>query len=124
MSMTQKQINDLITGTELAAELPSVSPQNRRFVKIIPYELNERGKAERPDKILDSRKKDTVRFRLCDHEYPSYYIENDLEIYDGDVVRHTDEDDLIGIAELEERLSAILSDFSILVPAWETDDCL
>ena len=124
MTLTQKQINDLITGISLAAELPAVSPQNRRFVNVMAYEINERGRIVRPDKILDSSKIGTLHFYLRDYEVPAQYIENDQDIPDGDITYHLDDDNIMGISDLERRLSALIPDFSVLVPEWETDDPL
>lgn len=124
MGLDTKQINDLITGTVLTAELPAVSEGDRRFVTVFPYVINERGRRDKPDRFLDSSKHEEVMFCLRDCEYPSKYIENDLEVYDGDVIVHRYVQDIKGISALQEILAEIMSDFSVLVPHWETDDIL
>ncbi|MBQ1433789.1 MAG: hypothetical protein IIZ09_11905 [Ruminococcus sp.] len=124
MELDRKQINCLITGTVLSAELPAVNEGNRRFVTLFPYVINERGTADKPDKMLDESKQEEVLFSLRDCEYPSKYIENDWDVYDGDVIYHRNIKDLKGISALQEMLAEIMSDFTHLVPLWETDDIL
>ena len=124
MELTRKQKNSLIVGTVFSAELPACNADNRRFVSVFPYVLNERGIPAKPDKSLSEEKYKTTLFRLRDCEYPSKYIENGWEVYDGDVIFHHDLRRIMGITELEIRLSEIISDFSKLVPLWQTDDIL
>ncbi len=124
MSFEQKQINELITGTVLCAELPATCEGDRRFVAIFPYVLNESGRADKPDKILDSAKAETIYFNLRDCEYPAEYIGNGYEVNDSDVIDLRHESDIKGISQLQEMLAEFVSDFSIFVPLWKTDDVL
>ena len=124
MSFGQKQINDLITGTVLCAELPATREGDRRFVAVFPYIINDSGNVSSPDKLLDSAKTETVLFRLRDCEYPAEYSTNGLQVNDNDVIVLRDEGDIKGISALQEMLAEFVSDFSIFVPLWETDDVL
>ncbi|MBQ8967556.1 hypothetical protein [Ruminococcus sp.] len=124
MSFERKQINDLITGTALCAELPAACEGDRRFVLIIPYVINEQGTKDIPDKILDEAKYESTLFCLRDYEYPADYIANDFEVSDKDVIRLRDEGEIKGISALQDMLAEFVSDFSIFVPSWETDDIL
>lgn len=122
--LTLKQKNSLIIGTVFSAELLACNAENRRFVSVYPYELNEQGRRSKPDKYISSEKYETTLFYLRDYEYPSKYIENDQEVYDGDIIYHHKIVDIRGISELERILSGIMTDFSQLVPMWQTDDIL
>ena len=124
MSFGQKQINDLITGTVLCAELPATREGDRRFVAVFPYIINDSGNVSSPDKLLDSAKTETVLFRLRDCEYPAEYCTNGLQVNDNDVIVLRDEGNIKGISALQEMLAEFVSDFSIFVPLWETDDVL
>ena len=124
MELKQKQKNSLIVGTVFSAEICECNAENRRFVAVYPYVLNGQGRRTKSDNILSAEKYETTLFYLRDCEYPAKYIENDLEVYDGDIIYHHEISDIRGISELEKILSGIMDDLDQLVPMWQTDDVL
>lgn len=124
MNLSLKQINNLITGTGLAAEIPASAPELRRYVVIRGYELNERGRSQRLSKTITEDKKHTALFEIRDYELPVSYIENGWDVAEGCCVNYTSTSNVLGITEAEAELSKHLSDFSILVPAWNCDNPL
>ena len=124
MGFDRKQKNSLITGLSLSAELTAVNEGSRRFVTLFPYTYNDTGRKAELDKFVDTDKDEKVFFNVRDYEYPVKYIENDWEVYDGDIIYHHDLTDIKGITALEQQLSDFVDDFSQFVPLWKTDDVL
>lgn len=120
MELSIKQINELITGIILSAEISSSSPKFRHFVSVGGYIEVGRGK-KTLDRFINDEKIRTTFFWIRDYEVPKIYIENDLEIPDDQIINHIYTESIIGINSLQEDLKKHISDFSLLVPHWETD---
>lgn len=110
------QINELITGVQLSAELCSSSPELRHFISFCAY--TEKG---RIDRILNSDKVNTALFWVRDYEVPAYYIENDFDDADSEFVNSFFMNDIRGIENLENELLKRVDDLSIFIPAWKVD---
>lgn len=124
MNLSLQQVNDLITGIGLAAELPASAPELRRFVEIHGYELDEQGIPQQLSKFIRQDKKDTVLFIIHDYEIEASYIENHWDADKDACASYTCISNLRGISEAEAELSRHLSDFSLLVPEWDCDNPL
>ena len=122
MHLSLQQVNDLITGIGLAAELPASAPELRRFIDIHGYELDDQGIPQQLSKFIHQDKKDTALFQICDYEIEASYIENHWDADKDACVSYTCISNLRGISEAEAELSKHLSDFSLLVPEWNCDN--
>ena len=114
MKFTTKQINELITGIQLAAELPAADTDYRRFITII---------GGTKDKTINSGKLNTTVFCVRDYEVKRIVIEDDLDDSDSDY-RNKTEIMVVGIEELHNYLIYRITDFSAFVPIWESDATL
>ena len=117
---SRKQINDLITGVQLSAEIPSSSPELRHFVSVRGYTQTEHG-TELPDRIIDEDKIETLVFWLRDYEIPGEYIENDWDIPDNEIRNDTFIKGIIGIENLRKELERRIPYLSLLEPHWKCD---
>ena len=122
MNLSLQQVNNLITGIGLAAELPASAPELRRFVDIHGYELDDQGISKQLSKFICQDKKDTTLFQIRDYEIEASYIENHWDADKDACASYTCISNLRGISEAEAELSKHLSDFSILLPEWNCDN--
>ena len=120
MDFSRKQINELISGVQLSAEIPSSSPELRHFVSVRGYVNTEFG-IKILDKIINEDKIETAAFWISDYEVPSEYIENNWEIPDSKIVNYVFISDIIGIESAQKELKKHISDLSLLIPHWECD---
>ena len=120
MDFSTKQINELITGVQLSAEIQSSSPELRRFISVCGY-ANKGHHGKRLDKIINNEKLATTAFWIQDYEVSIEYIEKDWEIPDNEIVNNYYLSDIIGIENLKEELLKRISDLSILIPHWKCD---
>jgi hypothetical protein len=112
-----RQINNLVTGTRLAAEIPASSESRRAFLVVGAY----RDDPMRPDSVS--------RFLNADHRSDQFWLRT-FEI-DRDHIGRPDSDDFIHeladqegistIEELERLLSQYLNDLSALDVHWRLD---
>ena len=119
MKFSQYQINCLITGVQLSAEIQSSSPELRHFVTIKGY-----NKSHRLDKILNSEKIENIFFCIRDYEVESYLIENDFDIHENDLINSFYVKDIVGISNAEKELIKHIPDFSVLVSNWKCSNPL
>ena len=124
MNLSLQQVNNLITGIGLAAELPASAPELRRFIDIHGYELDDQGIPQQLSKFIHQDKKDTALFQIREYEIEASYIENHWDADKDACVSYTCISNLRGISEAEAELSRHLSDFSLLVPEWHCDNPL
>lgn len=124
MNLSLQQINNLITGTGLAAEIPASTVELRRYVVIRGYELNEWGHPRRLSKTIAKDKLYTALFEIRDYEISVSYIENGWDITEDCCMNYNITSDILGIAKAEEELSKYLSDFSLLIPEWKCSNPL
>lgn len=115
MKLTQQQINNLITGRQLAAETAASSPELRRFVTIDGYEYDERGHAKALSNTLAYGKTESALFQIWVYEIKKEYIENDWDVTQDDLDSYVYIDDIKGIENAEAELQKHLTDFSLLV---------
>ena len=124
MHLSVVQINNLITGNRLAAELPASAPTLRRFVDVSGYVYNEQGVCRRLSRTISQDKRETAMFQIRDYEIPAVYIENGWDVAEDECVNYRCKDEIIGISGAEQELLEHLSDLSLLVLEWKTDSPL
>lgn len=120
MELSRKQINELITGVQLSAEISSSSPELRHFVSVRGYIETERG-IELLDKYINDNKIETTVFWVRDYEVSKEYIENDWEIPDDQILNYTYIKGIVGIESVQNVLKEHISDISLLEPHWKSD---
>lgn len=118
MELSIKQINELITGVMLSAEIASSSADLRHFVSVRGYIETERG-AQMLDKIINDKKRETTLFFIRDYEVPMEYIENDWEIPDDKIFNNFFVTGIVGIENVQKELKEHISDLSLLEPHWK-----
>ena len=118
MELSMKQINDLITGVHLSAEIAASSPGLRHFVTVAGYAEKD-GRKKQLDKYISAEKRETTVFLIRDYEVPKEYIENDWEIPDRDIKNEVYIEGIVGIENIQKELTERISDLSLLVPHWE-----
>lgn len=120
--LTQQQINNLITGTAMAAELSASKAGLRRFLETRTYERDEKGKFGSTSKFVKGSKQDTLFFRVGIYELPGEYCENYWDVESADVLTFSRDLGYIqGIAALELALKEWLPDLSKLLPGHRLD---
>ena len=120
MHLNITQRNNLRTGVNLAAELPSSSPNLRKFITIHSYSYNPDGRRVKLGKILNAVCLDDVYFELRCYELPIDYI-NSWDVTEDDLTNKIYLDDIKGVELLENELQKYLPNFSALVPEWHCD---
>lgn len=121
MHLSILQINNLIAGNRLAAELPASAPTLRRFVDVTGYLYDHRCVRRRLSGTISQDKRETALFQVRDYEIAAVYIENGWDAAEDDCMHYRCIDEIPGISDLERELVEHLSDFSLLVPEWQTD---
>lgn len=119
MKLSIKQINDLITGCTLAAELNPTDSRLRHFITVFGYELSTEGHYREITKTISEQKVQSTYFQIRDYEIPVEYYDNGLEISDSILESDRILEGICGIYNLEEELTRYLSDFSLLIPEWK-----
>ncbi len=118
--LTTFQLNTLNTGHELAAEIASSSPERSAFVVIGSY-IKAGLKILKPSKFLNSDQSD-LYFWI--RKYEVNKADLDKYITYEDLFDSTYQKDIERIEELEHELAKYIQDFSLLEPAWKTDNPL
>ena len=121
--LTQVQINNLITGREMAAELPASKDGFRRFLTILPLEMGKYGQFVAVSKVLSRSKYETVYFWVSVYELPAEYIEKQLDVTKNEMSFYLDLGKIQGVFALEALLKDYLQDFSLLL-TWDKTDAL
>ena len=124
MGFSTEQINNLITGNALAAELTPSRPRMRKFIVVKGFELNERGQWKRLSKVLNTDKCETAIFQIRFYELPEEFITNSWDVTEDVLTEDKTNDQLQGIPILEKELKEYLDDFSVLVPEWKCENPL
>ena len=119
--LSQQQINNLITGREMAAELSASREGLRRFLTIQPLQRGKFGTFVPVDKVLSRGKYETVSFRVLVYELPAVYIEKQWDVTGNELTARRDLGMLQGIGALEATLKEFLQDFSVLL-TWDKTD--
>ena len=118
MELSRKQINELITGVLLSAEISSSSPELRHFVSVRGYIETERGK-DVLDNYINESKLETTVFFIMDYEVPKEYIENDWEIPDNMIKNYIFIEGIVGIENVQKKLKKHIPELSLLEPHWK-----
>ena len=113
------QKNCIVTGTGLAAEIPSTSSELRAFVEIGSYTKTLRG-AAKPSKFLNVDDSN-LRFWIRKYEARKKDIENDLDITQDELINSIYVNDIQSIEDLEAEIGKYLGDFSLLQVKWKVD---
>lgn len=124
MGFSTEQINNLITGNALAAELTASRLGLRKFIVVSGFELNERGQWKRLSKVLNTDKCETAIFQIRCYELPEEFITNSWDVTEDVLTEDKIIDQLRGIQALERELEKYLDDFSVLVPEWKCENPL
>lgn len=120
--LSQQQINNLIIGTEMAAELPASKEGLRRFLETRTFERDEKGKFRETDKFIKRSKLETLFFRVGIYELPAVYCENYEDVESAEVLTFSRDLGYVqGIAALEATLKNWISDLSAFVPGHKLD---
>jgi len=111
--LDMRQRNNLITGNELAAELPASSPERRAFVVVGAYRDVGRPGGARVSKYLNADQSD-VRFWLRKHEIDKVFIEHGWWPGENDLLDSVLTTGISSIETLEAELAHYLDDFTRL----------
>jgi len=120
MELSRKQVNELITGVQLSAEIISSSSELRHFVSVRGYIETDCG-IKLLDKIISEDKIETTVFWIRNYEVPKEYIENDWEIPDDKIMNYIYIKGIVGIENVQKELKKHISDLSLLKPHWKCD---
>ena len=124
MKFTLVQINNLITGNTLAAELAASAPECRRFVTVKGFEKNKRGAWQRLSRTINTDKRENAYFKIRIYELPKEFISSGWDVTEDVLTEDTVLDMIQGIPKLEETLGYYLDDFSALEPEWKCENPL
>ena len=124
MGFSTEQINNLITGNALAAEITPSRSGLRKFIVVKGFELNERGQWKRLSKVLNTDKCETAIFQIRFYELPEEFITNNWDVTEDILTEARTIDQLQGIPALEKELKEYLDDCSVLVPEWKCENPL
>ena len=113
------QKNCLITGTCLAAEIPSSCSELKAFVIIGSYTKTDHGTAK-PSKLLNVDD-ENLRFWIHKYEVRSSDIDKGIAIDNEQFINSVHVKDIKGIGELENKLAKYIQDFSLLKVGWKVD---
>ena len=119
--LTQQQINNLISGREMAAELPASKKGLRRFLQIRGFERGDDGSFVAASKFVKRSKYEAVFFGVRIYELPAEYIDNGWDVCEEELTFYKDFGYIQGIAALEAVLKEYLQDFSLLLTSDKTD---
>ncbi|WP_239616874.1 hypothetical protein [Cohnella mopanensis] len=121
--LSQNQMNNLMTGTSLAAELVSAHPDFRSFISTSGY-LKCKTKKKFISRSLNSAEKDDIYFYIRKYEINTIYLDNDWDVTDDEIVNSVHLIDIKGIENLERQLKLMIDDLSILEGDWKCDNPL
>ena len=122
-TLTVRQINNLLTGNDLAAEIPASAAQRRAFVVVGAYrDVGQSGGAP-VSKFLNADQRD-VRFWLRKYEIDTAYLENDWDVVEDDLQESLFLKGLASLEAVERELAKYLDDFANLDVSWRRDNPL
>lgn len=124
MGFSTEQINNLITGNALAAELTASRPGLRKFIVVKGVELNERRQWKQLSKVLNTDKCEKAVFMIRLYELPKEFLTNNWDVTEDVLTDDKTIDQLQGIPALEKELKEYLDDFSVFVPEWKCENPL
>lgn len=111
MKLDNKQINNLCTGVKLAVELEAKNPNSRKFLTVQGYSYNSDGKIIGLSKVISSNTLQNTYFELRCYELSKDYFINHWDVTEDDLTSEIYQDDIKGIAALENELKIIYKIF-------------
>jgi hypothetical protein len=109
--LDMRQHNNLITGNDLAADLPATSPERRAFVVVGAYRDVGRPGGARVSRFLNADQSD-VRFWLRKYEVDELFIQHGWWPGEGDLQDAVFIKGIPSIEALEAELAHYLDDFA------------
>jgi hypothetical protein len=107
-----RQLNNLLTGKTLAAEIPASSDDWRAFVVIHAYKSG----GGDPSKFLNAADQADLLFAFTKYEVERQHLwDDDVDYYIHNVIRRRD---IASIEALEWALADYLDDFAALDLSW------
>jgi hypothetical protein len=120
------QKNLLLSGNNLAAELPSTLTGHRCFLIIHPYILVDKYGSivtQKPTKVLNEEGKESdLLFSILKYEITQADMDKGYGIKNEDFKNRDFINDIKGIRNLENELNKRMSNIEILVPEWKIDN--
>lgn len=116
--LNTRQINNLITGNLVVAEIPNVRENHKAYISVWAYypKNDTDEKVEEISRYLNDRKKNRLLFRIMKCEIEEQYIDSwDTDYYMKDVICI---EDIKSIKELESIMVDYLTDLSQLDNCW------
>lgn len=120
--LSTKQVNNLMTGNDLAMEIDTELSEVRAFVVIRAYNQNGQLGGAPVSKYLNNMDKSEIRFLLRRYEIKKEYVESDYDISDDELVNSVFIKNIESIDQLEFELSKYLDDFSGIDVGWKCDN--
>jgi hypothetical protein len=115
--LSARQVNNLITGTPLAAEVTASSPHKRAFIVIGAY-LDDPLKPKSVSKYLNAdHRLNRYWLRIFEIDRAHIALPQAGEFEEEKIYQI----DITSLEELEERLSNYVTDFSDLEVSWKLD---
>ena len=125
LGLSVRQINNLCTGINLAAELKSEEFNFRKFITIHGYSYDGAGKRIKLRNVLNNLNIiSQIYFELHYYEISIEYYINNWDVTEDDLVNAVYKDDIRGIENLEVELLNYIQDFSVLKPEWYCENLL
>ncbi len=122
--LNTKQVNNLMIGNSLAAEILPTSSDLRCFIVIGAYMINKNGSETAVSKYLNANNKENYLFWLRKYEVRKEYIENDWDVTQDELVNEVFITDIKSLEDLENELDKYLQDYSRLDLEWRCDNPL
>lgn len=115
------QINNLMIGVTLAAEIDSKNPELRGFISIFAYRYNEFGDFVPMDKFLKNVDREDMFFVLRKFEITREHMENGWDTSEGDLINAVYMEDIKGVKNVEIETLKYMGDVSVLAAEWKCD---
>jgi len=123
MEFSIKQENNLRIGTVLSAELKSSRNDLRKFIILRSYLYDENNRVIFPPKNVNNDLNNLYYSIRC-YELQNAYFDNNWDVAENDIENNIFIKDIRGIEVLKSALIDFISDFSILMPDWYSDNLL
>ena len=121
-TLNKLQIDSLLTGVKLAAEIKTNSYNFRKFITVYAYQYNINGKINSITKTFKSEIQEDIFFFIWKYVIPSEYISNDYDVHEENLLESIKIKDINSIKNLENELNKYIDDLSELVAEWYTEN--
>lgn len=115
MKLDTVQINNLIQGNGLAAEIPATACHRRAFIIV---------KAVRATRFINTVDLEGMTFWIRKYEIDKTYIDNDWDVCDEELFNSVHFKEIVGVARVERLLANYIDNFSLLDVEWKCDNPL